>query len=296
MMKHQHRFNVINVLLLSLSLILQFPQHNAIDSSSSSLSSSLRKLSTNNNEAGGTFTSAETSTLRMLWGFGFGGGSSEQEGEEYGGNTTTTAPTEFPSSYSTFTDDEGEDGETEEPSSAPTNTEQDDTNTSISTSPSTSQSSSPSISSSISPSTSPTQQPSLRPSLTLSSPPSSTPSSAPSKHLSFMDKEKIKAEAGEEDFIEIVHDPVARSMAAIFAFLSIFGMLFTAQQLLERPDGLCANCCRLSLKLATIFMKLCCMPCSLICGYKPNGYTGTDQTNRAVFLQAEEYTDDLELT
>ena len=73
-------------------------------------------------------------------------------------------------------------------------------------------------------------------------------------------------------------------------------MLFTAQQLLENPDGLCTSFCRLSLTVASLLMRLCCVPCSLICGYKYKGYTGTDQNNKAVFLQAEEYTNDLDDT
>lgn len=80
------------------------------------------------------------------------------------------------------------------------------------------------------------------------------------------------------------------------AVLAIVGMLLTAQQILTNPDGLCASFCRLSLSCMSLFIGFCCLPCRMICGYKYKGYTGSDPNNKAVFLQAETYTNDLELT
>jgi len=345
--------------LLSLIVLLSFPQCDAveIDAHTDSTSLSLRKLSTYKNEKSSTAkSSASSARLRMLWGFTFGGG----DGNEDGSGNENDDENELEDFLREHSEDmiQSQSEVTLEPSSSATNLYDGDidngdiddgdiddgdidngdidngdidnisynssiteetysttspsislkfispntstpspstsTTTAASASPSASASTSPSISPSSTFSTSPTFS-SPQPSLSFSSPPTTSPSSPPSKHLSFVEREKIKAQEDEEDFVQIVQDPVARAMAVIFAFVSIIGMLVTAQQLLEKPDGICANFCRLSLKAATLCMKCCCIPCSLLCGYKPNGYTGTDQTNRAVFLQAEEYTDDLEM-
>lgn len=136
------------------------------------------------------------------------------------------------------------------------------------------------------PTSSPTPAPSPRPSI--------APSSSPS--LPFIEREKNRLKSEEKEIERVAKNTTAEVMAGVIAVLSLIGMLFTAQQLLEKPDGLCASCCRCSLTFCTLCIKMCCLPCSLICGYKYNGYTGSDPSNKAVFLQAEEYTDDLELT
>uniref|UniRef100_A0A7S3QBI5 Uncharacterized protein n=1 Tax=Chaetoceros debilis TaxID=122233 RepID=A0A7S3QBI5_9STRA len=106
--------------------------------------------------------------------------------------------------------------------------------------------------------------------------------------------EKIVAE--EQEIKDIATNNTADVMAGVIAFFGIVGMLLTAWQLFENPDGLCASCCRLSLKISAFLLKIMCVPCKLCFG-RYSGYTGSDPNNRTVFLEkAELYTNDLELT
>ena len=127
------------------------------------------------------------------------------------------------------------------------------------------------------------------------SPTTPEPSSTPSQFIPFLEREKENLEKETEKVNELIHDPTADVLAALFFFLGIVGMLITAQQILEKPDGLCSSLCRLALTFASLIMRLLCVPCTLVCGYKYRGYQGGNPTNKAVFLQAEEYTNDLDL-
>ena len=134
------------------------------------------------------------------------------------------------------------------------------------------------------------------PTINASHQPSTKPSTAPSQYIPFIDREKAYIAGEEEEVSKVIHDPTADVMAGLLAFFGLVGMLVTAQQLFDHPDGLCASCCRLSLTFASLLIRMCCIPCSVLCGFKYKGYTGSDPSNKAIFLQAEEYTDDLELT
>lgn len=102
---------------------------------------------------------------------------------------------------------------------------------------------------------------------------------------------KVKAERKKIE--SIAADKTAEVMAGMIFVLGIIGMIYTAYQLFEHPDGLYASCCRLSLKGSKILIKIMCLPCKICCG-KYSGYTTSDPKNRTLFV--EEYTNDLELT
>lgn len=140
----------------------------------------------------------------------------------------------------------------------------------------------------VTPTKSPTKYKSPKPSLPITSNPTKSPTMAPTTESW---SNKIKDE--QEKLKELANDRTAEVLAGIFVFLGISGMLFTAYQFLERPDGLCVSCCRLSLKVVTFLLKILCLPCR-ICFGRYTGYTGSDPRNRTVFV--EEYTNDLELT
>lgn len=126
------------------------------------------------------------------------------------------------------------------------------------------------------------------PSIPVTPSPTRSPTLAPTSEAW---SDKIKDER--EKLKQLANDRTAEVVASIIAFLGISGMLFTAYQFLENPDGLCASCCRLSLKVVSFLLKLLCLPCR-ICFGRYSGYTGSDPRNRTVFV--EEYTNDLELT
>lgn len=126
--------------------------------------------------------------------------------------------------------------------------------------------------------------------------PTHPPTIAPTRTPTFMPTseawaDKVKDE--EERLKALAEDRTAEVVAGVIAVLGIIGMLLTAYQLFENPDGLCASCCRLSLKISTFLLKVICLPCRLCCG-RYSGYHTSDPENRTVFV--EEYTNDLELT
>lgn len=135
---------------------------------------------------------------------------------------------------------------------------------------------------------SPTEDKSPMPSVPITPNPTKSPTMAPTTESW---SEKVKDE--QEKLKELANDRTAEVLAGILAFLGISGMLFTAYQFMEYPDGLCVSCCRLSLKVVTFLLKILCLPCR-ICFGRYTGYTGSDPRNRTVFV--EEYTNDLELT
>eukprot|EP01083_Nonionella_stella_P237329 832681_1 len=138
---------------------------------------------------------------------------------------------------------------------------------------------------------SPTRAPHRSPTTYPTKSPTSQPTTSPTT-MSW--GEKIAAE--KQEIRDIATNNTADVMAGVIAFLGIVGMLITAWQLFENPDGLCASCCRLSLKVSAFLLKIMCLPCKLCCG-RYSGYTTSDPKNRTVFLEkAEEYTNDLELT
>jgi hypothetical protein len=118
--------------------------------------------------------------------------------------------------------------------------------------------------------------------------PTKTPTMQPTSEA-FGDK--VKEE--EEKIKQLANDKTAEVMAGFIAVFGIVGMILTAWQLFENPDGLCASCCRLSVKASKFLVKICCLPCKLCCG-RYSGYTSSDPKNRTLFV--EEYTNDLELT
>jgi len=125
-----------------------------------------------------------------------------------------------------------------------------------------------------------------------------TTTNSPTLEIPLSEKAKQMAKEEEEEINYIIHDPTAQVMAILLAFFGIFGMLFTAYSILERPDGLCANVCRLSLKGTEVFLKIICFPFR-VCGLKYRGYTGSkwnDAQDKAVFIQAEDYIHDLEMS
>ena len=118
--------------------------------------------------------------------------------------------------------------------------------------------------------------------------PTRNPTTQPTTEA-FADKVKDQ----EEKIKRLANDKTAEIMGALIAFFGVIGMIFTAWQLFENPDGLCASCCRLSIKGSSFLLKIICLPCKLCCG-RYAGYTSSDPKNRTLFV--EEYTNDLELT
>jgi len=105
----------------------------------------------------------------------------------------------------------------------------------------------------------------------------------------FVNKEEVEV-------TRIVKDPTAEVMAGLLGAIAIFGMLCTAWQLLENPDGVCSSCCRLYVKFWKCLLKVICLPCRLCC-FARKGYSDANNpVNNAIFLESEEYTNDLELT
>jgi len=83
--------------------------------------------------------------------------------------------------------------------------------------------------------------------------------------------DKLKKE--EEHIEKVAKDPTAEVIAAILVFLGIVGMLTVAYQVIENPDGLCANFCRLCLKCVSCSYKVFCLPCRFLCGgHATEGY------------------------
>jgi len=126
--------------------------------------------------------------------------------------------------------------------------------------------------------------------------PTARPTMSPTKRPSPMPTteawaDKVKDE--ENRIKKLANDKTAEVAAGLIFFLGIVGMVFTAQQLIDNPDGLCGSLCRLSIKFSAFMLKLVCLPCRLCCG-KYNGYSTSDPKNRTLFV--EEYTNDLELT
>lgn len=126
--------------------------------------------------------------------------------------------------------------------------------------------------------------------------PTAHPTKSPTKRPSPMPTteawaDKVKDE--ENRIKELADDKTAEVAAGLIFFLGIVGMVFTAYQIIENPDGLCASLCRLSIKFSSFLLKIVCLPCRLCCG-KYSGYSTSDPKNRTLFV--EEYTNDLELT
>jgi len=185
------------------------------------------------------------------------------------GSETSSAPSVEGSSYGT--NDNSESGTGEASSSTPSKS------VSVSSAPSKqkNQTSSPTFAPK-SPTTYPTKSPTKRP-----SPMPTTEAWAG----------KVKDE--ENRIKQLADDKTAEVAAALIFFLGIAGMVFTAYQLIEHPDGLCASVCRLSIKFSSFILKVICLPCRLCCS-KYSGYATSDPKNRTLFV--EEYTNDLELT
>ena len=98
----------------------------------------------------------------------------------------------------------------------------------------------------------------------------------------------------ELEIIDIVQNPTADALGILIVAFGVIGMILTAWQILENPDGLCSSCCRLSVNISRCLLAVLCLPCNVFCG-KYAGYQGTDRSDRAKFLTPDEYTHDLTL-
>ena len=99
------------------------------------------------------------------------------------------------------------------------------------------------------------------------------------------DFDPVKAEdekhAEEEEVQELEtelkqEERVARQAGGLGIFLGILAMVFTAHQMSENPDGIYASVCRLAITLASVVVKIVCMPCRKLLGAGGDGnpYSG----------------------
>lgn len=85
----------------------------------------------------------------------------------------------------------------------------------------------------------------------------------------------------DEEIVEQVEEElakeekIAREAGGFGFFLAIGGMIFTAHQMSENPDGLYASLCRLAITITGVVVKIICMPCRKLIGASGNShYTG----------------------
>ena len=98
-----------------------------------------------------------------------------------------------------------------------------------------------------------------------------------------------------EDMNRLAHDNTADIVALIFILFAIIGMLFTAWQVLENPNGCCASLCRSSLHLIVCFCAIFFRPCTLWCR-KRQGYNVASQSSIHRPMDNAEFEHSLELT
>ena len=66
---------------------------------------------------------------------------------------------------------------------------------------------------------------------------------------------------------ELKHEETVAKTAGGFGFvLAVFGMIFTAHQMSENPDGFFASLCRLAITISGVVVKIICMPCRKVVG------------------------------
>ena len=73
---------------------------------------------------------------------------------------------------------------------------------------------------------------------------------------------------GEEDMAAVVRDQRVKVAVGVLLGLGVTLALITASCALNNPDGLCAGCCRLMLKLISCICHILCLPCRICCGGK----------------------------
>lgn len=89
---------------------------------------------------------------------------------------------------------------------------------------------------------------------------------------------------------EMLHDRNVIIAVASAVFFGFVLALFSAQQVIENPDGCCASLCRCSVKFFCFFFKLLCFPCRMCCGNKDR------RSHDLMVGSSDSYTHDLELT
>lgn len=68
-----------------------------------------------------------------------------------------------------------------------------------------------------------------------------------------------------ETIQEMKQDRNVRLLALFIALTGFAGMLFTAQQIAQNPDGIYAAICRLTLRCVICLFRIICLPCRFIC-------------------------------
>ena len=96
---------------------------------------------------------------------------------------------------------------------------------------------------------------------------------------------------------KIAKNTTADVIAGLLFVFGILGMLLTAWQLLDNPDGLCASFCRLMVKCVKFFLRIVCLPCTICCQGSQGRYANANNpADNAVFMETENYISDLEMT
>jgi hypothetical protein len=76
----------------------------------------------------------------------------------------------------------------------------------------------------------------------------------------------------EEEIIKKKEEIVAEEVGGISMIIGIAFMIFTAWQMSENPDGVCASLCRLTFTVAGCFVKILLWPFKKMCGHRFSGY------------------------
>jgi len=76
----------------------------------------------------------------------------------------------------------------------------------------------------------------------------------------------------EEEILKKKQEVVAEEVGGISLLIGITFMIFTAYQMSENPDGVCASLCRLTFTLAGCFIKIILWPFKKLCGHRFSGY------------------------
>jgi hypothetical protein len=125
---------------------------------------------------------------------------------------------------------------------------------------------------------------SIKPTATPVAAPTGNPTATPYTKTND-DFDPVKAEdekyAEEEEVQELEtelkqEERVARQAGGLGIFFGILAMIFTAHQMSENPDGIYASICRLAITLASVVVKIVCMPCRKLLGAGGDGnpYSG----------------------